>query len=188
MLIMILYRGTSLIDVSFLPAIKPCLNKPKMLCSILTHVSRSLLLSERTPQPLDLVFKEILSTNIGRLEILNVRDWPDDIPSAEDEADYHAKNRLGRTWQQRKYRSIALVVCRAYQKEMSHEIEHFFGGLCDQAQSAKWASFNDTFMPFLEALANSIRKVIPTAFKARFFRPLSARISYIIMQKNLSSP
>ncbi|TGO37092.1 hypothetical protein BHYA_0106g00250 [Botrytis hyacinthi] len=166
----------------FLPAIKPCLNKQQMLCSILTHISRSLLLSERTPQPLNLVFKEILSTNIGRLEILNVRDWPDDIPSAEDEAGYHAKNRLGRTWQQRKYRSIALVVCRAYQKEMSLEIELLFRGLYDQAQSAKWASFNDTFMPFLEALANSIRKVIPTAFKAPLFKQIFQTIisSYLI--------
>ncbi|KAF7925412.1 uncharacterized protein EAE97_010493 [Botrytis byssoidea] len=166
----------------FLPAIKPCLDKQQMLCSILTHISRSLLSSECTPQPLDLVFKEILSTNIGRLEIVNVRAWPDDIPSAEDEAGYHAKYRLARTWQQRKYRSIALVICCAYQKEMSLEIEHLFRGLCDQAQSAKWASFNDTFMPFLEALANSLRKVVPTAFKAPLFKQFFQTIvsSYLI--------
>ncbi|KAF5867807.1 uncharacterized protein Bfra_007005 [Botrytis fragariae] len=166
----------------FLPAIGPCLNKQQMLCSILTHISRSLSLSERTPQPLDLVFKEILSTNIGRLDILNLRDWPDDIPSAEGEAGYHASYPLVRTWQQRKYRSTALVVCRAYQKEMFLELEHLFRGLCDQAQSVKWASFNDTFMPFLEALANSIRNVIPTAFKAPLFKQLFQTIvsSYFI--------
>ncbi|TGO63050.1 hypothetical protein BOTNAR_0105g00100 [Botryotinia narcissicola] len=31
------------------------------------------------------------------LEIVNVRAWPDDIPSAEDEAGYHAKYRLDRS-------------------------------------------------------------------------------------------
>ncbi|THV47111.1 hypothetical protein BGAL_0334g00080 [Botrytis galanthina] len=156
----------------FLPAIKPCLNKQQMLCSILTHISRSLSLSERTPLPLDLVFKEIFSQNFGRLELLDLRDWPDDIPSTEGEAGYHVRHPLGKTWQQRKYRSISLVVCRAYQKEMFLELEHLFRGLCDQAQSVKWASFNDTLMPFLEALANSIRNVIPTAFKDTLFKQL----------------
>ncbi|KAF7896653.1 uncharacterized protein EAF01_009056 [Botrytis porri] len=125
----------------FLPAIKACLKKQQMLCSILTHISRSLSLSERTPQPLDLVFKDVLSTNIDRLDVLNFKDWPDDIASAEGEAGYPARYQLGRTWQQRKYRSIALVVCRAYQKEMFPELEHLFRGLCDQAQSVKWAFF-----------------------------------------------
>ncbi|KAF7913348.1 uncharacterized protein EAE98_011573 [Botrytis deweyae] len=166
----------------FLPTIKPCLNKQQMLCSILTHISRSLSSSERTSLPLDLVFKEILATNVGRLELLNLRDWPDDISSTEGEAGYHVRYALGKTWQQRKYRSIALVVCRAYQKEMFLELEYLFRGLCDQVQSVKWASFNDTFMPFLEALANSMRDVIPTAFNAPLFKQLFQTIvsSYVI--------
>ncbi|TGO13692.1 hypothetical protein BTUL_0065g00500 [Botrytis tulipae] len=173
----------------FLPAIKPCLNKQQMLCSILSHISSSLSLSERTPLPLDLVFKEILSSNLGRLDLLNLRDWPDEIPSTEGEAGYHVRYPLGKTWQQRKYRSISLFVCRAYQKEMFLELEHLFRGLCDQVQTVKWASFNDTFMPFLEALANSIRDVIPTAFNAPSFKQLFQTIvSFYVIRYHEEKP
>ncbi|KAM0193720.1 hypothetical protein ACHAPC_001384 [Botrytis cinerea] len=167
---------------TFLPTIKLCLNKHQMLCSILTHISRSLSLSDRTPQSLDLVFKEIWSGNINRLETLNPRDWPGDISFAEGQAGYDSRYPPDSAWPQRKYWNVAFVVCRAYQRGMTLELELFFRKLCHQVQSAQLDSFNDKFMPFLKALVDSIRNVTPIAFKAPLFKQLFQSIvsSYAI--------
>ncbi|ESZ93248.1 hypothetical protein SBOR_6348 [Sclerotinia borealis F-4128] len=74
----------------FLPAIKKNLHVQRMLCAILTHVSSSLSLSKYTPQPLDLVFQELLSANFNRLVGLDLNDWPDDFPLVEGENGYDA--------------------------------------------------------------------------------------------------
>ncbi|KAM0139386.1 hypothetical protein ACHAP3_003155 [Botrytis cinerea] len=119
---------------------------------------------------------------IETLETLNPRDWPGDISFAEGQAGYDSRYPPDSAWPQRKYWNVAFVVCRAYQRGMTLELELFFRRLCHQVQSAQLDSFNDKFMPFLKALVDSIRNVIPIAFKAPLFKQLFQTIvsSYAI--------
>ncbi|KAM0164889.1 hypothetical protein ACHAQE_002592 [Botrytis cinerea] len=117
-----------------------------------------------------------------RPETLNPRDYPGDISFAEGQAGYDSRYPPDSAWPQRKYWNVAFVVCRAYQRGITLELELFFRRLCHQVQSAQLDSFNDKLMPFLKALVDSIRNVTPIAFKAPLFKQLFQTIvsSYAI--------
>ncbi|QSZ32400.1 hypothetical protein DSL72_001974 [Monilinia vaccinii-corymbosi] len=154
-----------------LPAIKNNIHHLAFLLATWTNISKNLSLFSSGLHPFDTIFQELVSSNLDRLDL---EHWYDEIPVVKPNNRYN--------WPYKappptplptriKHEDLALILCLAYQRGMSPELDRFFKKICTEAKRAEKQPFLNHLLPFLKALAR-VLKDSPIALNSPVFQQL----------------